>query len=181
MGHAATGGGRYGGGQRGAGGWEKRTDELAVAAGETSKVDLLPAPTVAAPVVEKREDGCPKQEKVVATKGTVKQTTVGYAAGGVGVAGLLTFTLFGILDNKKFNDVESGCTGLVCPSALADDAERGRSYQALANVGLGVGLAGIGTGAILLLTAPREQNTSARRSRTQLLVGPGTVNVKGAF
>jgi hypothetical protein len=159
----------------------KRTEEVTVAAGKTSKLAVTP-PQATAPVATPTDTkGCPSQAPEVTTKGTVKQTTVGYVSAGVGAAGLLTFTIFGILDNKKFNELDSDCTGGVCPPELADDAEKGRSFQALANVGLGVGVIGIGTGAVLLLTAPRDARTASHRAHPRLLVGPGSVTVKGTF
>ena len=159
----------------------KRTEEVTVAAGKTSKIGLIP-PGPETPVATPTDAGeCPPQTPVATQEGMVKQKTIGYVSTGVGAAGLLTFTIFGVLDNKKFNDIDSNCVDNVCPPTLADDAEKGRSFQALANVGLGVGLVGVGTGAVLLLTAPRKKQTADRQARPRVLFGPGSVAVKGRF
>ncbi len=159
----------------------KRTEQVSIEAGKTAQVDLAP-PAAKGPTPQPvQSESCPPEDRTTGNQGTLRQSTVGYAVGGLGAAGLVTFTIFGILDNQKFNDLESGCTNNVCPASLADDAEQGRTFQALANVGLGVGIVGLGTGAALLLTAPRHKREAATPGRPRLLVGPGLVAVKGKF
>ena len=159
----------------------KRSEQLSVPAGKTTELEISPPPAAPPAPTTSNVERCVEREGTQTTGGTIKQQTVAYAAGGIGAAGLLTFTVFGILDNKRFNDLETQCVGGACPADLADDAERGRSYQALANVGLGVGVVGIGAGAVLLATAPRRERVASRTRRPQLLVGPGSVAVKGRF
>lgn len=159
----------------------KQTRELTVAAGTTAKLEVQPASTPAPAATPTRR--CPKPERAPSTTpvGTVKQSTVGYVAGGIGAAGLVTFTVFGVLDNQRHRDLEAACQDGVCPASLADDAERGRTYQSLANVGLGVGLVGLGAGAVLVLTTPRAERTTARAPRPQLALGVGSIGLKGKF
>jgi hypothetical protein len=158
----------------------EQTEELDIAAGETASVSLIRPSETPTSTTTTKDDDRPVPTRVVAEEGAIKQTTVAYVAGGVGAAGLLSFAIFGVLDNKKFSDLESGCSNGVCPPELHDDAEKGRTYQALANVGLGVGLVGIGSAAALYLTAPRRDE-SARRPRPHVAVGPGSITVKGRF
>ena len=101
----------------------------------------------------------------------------------MGLAGLAAFTIFGLVNNSKFSDLESECPNDRCPERLADGAEAGRTYQTLANVGLGVGLVGLGTAAVLLLTdsSPAETEAVVTAAAPRLLIGPSYVGVRGGF
>jgi hypothetical protein len=115
---------------------------------------------------------------------TVRQSTLGWVAGGVGLAGMATFAIFGLVNNSTFSDLESDCDGNRCPEHLIDTAESGRSYQTLANVGLGVGIVGLGTAVVLLLTAKSpgaSAGVDAASTSPQVVVGPRSVSVAGAF
>jgi hypothetical protein len=156
----------------------RRTVE--VAAGDVKRVDLaLPAPSAAAPAPAPAE--CPPARTVHTSSG-IDQRTLAYVAGGVGVAGFATFAVFGILNNGKYQDLEAQCPGGICPPGASSDAETGRTYQTLANVGLGVGIVGLATGTILFLTAPsRKTETVSLKPTTRLAVGPASVSFQGKF
>ncbi len=120
------------------------------------------------------------------------QRTWAYVAGGVGAAGLATFTIFGLLNNSQYDDLEDECSGGRCSSRLEEDADTGRTYQTVANVGLVVGLVGLGAGAALYFTSDAEpdpaKDTALRSTRanetlrvTHLRVGVGQVEVGGSF
>ena len=156
---------------------KKRSETVEVAPGETVLfVPAAPAQPVAtkpAPVACPDRDPQPQSVR----RGMVPQTTIGYVAAGIGLVGWVGFATFGMLNQQSYQRLEDRCSGTTCPADLADDAERGRTYQALANVGLGVGIAGLGAGAALLLTAPRR----ARPSNTRLRIGPQSVVLQGDF
>ena len=96
-----------------------------------------------------------------------------YVAGGVGVAGVLTFGIFGIMNNKQYGDLKKSCM----PYCTDAETKDGRTYQTVANVGLVVGVVGLGAGAALYLTADSKKKDSS----TQVGVGPGSVTVRGSF
>ena len=102
-----------------------------------------------------------------------------YVAGGLGIAGALTFGVFGLLNNAKYSDIEEQCNDRVCSSDQASDAERGHTYQTMANVGLIVGVVGLGTAVALILT--EDEGATAKRNATRVSLGPGRIHVKGTF
>jgi hypothetical protein len=158
----------------------RRTVE--VTAGEETPIELaLPevkgSPGAAAPAPAPE---CPPA-RTVETHGGVDQKTLAYVAGGVGALGFATFAVFGLLNNSKYHDLEDRCTGGVCPRSLSGDAETGRQYQAIANVGLGVGAVGLVTAGVLFFTAPPSHPESAHLPTTRVAVGPASVSLQGRF
>ncbi len=75
-----------------------------------------------------------------------------WIAFGIGGAGLITGTVFAIIESSRFEDYESCQDDATCFSGPElDELEASRDQAALgATIGFGVGLAGIVTGAILL-------------------------------
>lgn len=153
---------------------DERTVSVDVATGKTETVTVEPPRQAAAsarpaPAPEARPNGIPHR-------------TLAWVSGGIGVAGFATFAAFGVLNNKKFDDLKDQCPGGVCPPNLTHEADRGRRYQAVANAGLGVGIAGIGAGLVLWLIAPSQSSKERVQARkTQIAIGPRSVTVKGRF
>lgn len=157
--------------------------ELTVAAGATEKVQLelpaesesSPTPTPAAPT--------PPAAASTSTEDLGKPSslrTYAYVAGGVGVAGLATFAVFGLMNKSKFDDLESSCTNGSCGPGRQDDIDAGRRYQTIANIGLAAGVVGLGVGTTLFLlsgsTKKREQAGTLR-----VRVAPGFASLDGRF
>ena len=117
--------------------------------------------------------------------------TLSYISAGVGVAGLATFGIFGYLNNQVSDDLESSCPGRRCEGNQWKDAEDGRLYQTVANVGLGVGLIGIGTAAVLWYrhngSASASFNSDPKSDKAKdsdmpsVAVGPRSVSLWGQF
>ncbi|MEZ4220230.1 MAG: tetratricopeptide repeat protein [Polyangiaceae bacterium] len=101
-----------------------------------------------------------------------------YVAGGVGVAGMAAFTVFGLMTRSKYSDLDEGCPDGHCGPGSQDDIDAGRRYQTFANIGLAVGVVGLGTGIALFALdgSGAEQPNSAR-----VRVGPGSVQIAGRF
>jgi hypothetical protein len=108
--------------------------------------------------------------------------TLAYIAGGVGIAGLAAFGVFGVMSNSKFDSLEDACAEDRCPASRREDADAGKRYQTFANIGLVVGAVGIGTAAALLLFgSSSEPDRDRAASRPELFVGLGSVHVSGRF
>ena len=55
-----------------------------------------------------------------------------FVAAGVGVAGLATFAVAGIMSNSTYSNLETTCKG-PCPPELAGDVSKGKTQQTIAN------------------------------------------------
>lgn len=150
-----------------------------VKAGERVRVDVAP------PTPGSR--ACPPEKVILAPAPPpapegIDQRSLALVAGGVGVAGLATFAVFGLLDRAKYRYLQDHCPGMVCDEKLAGDTEQGRTYQTLANVGLGVGAVGVVSGLVLVATAPPSRAESPREGRGPVLeVGASAVRLRGSF
>jgi hypothetical protein len=101
-----------------------------------------------------------------------------YVAGGVGVAGLLVFTIGGVMAKSTYDDLDNSCHGGPCPPSKNGEISSGKTQQTLANVGLVVGIAGVAAGTTLFVLS---MNKSAPSASTGLLVAPGWVGVRGGW
>lgn len=85
-----------------------------------------------------------------------RERTAGYALGAVGVAGLVTSGVFGLMALHDRNVVRDQCPDHDCQSqAGLDAAESGQRNTTVANVAFGVGVIGLVTGGLLVWHAGR--------------------------
>jgi hypothetical protein len=93
----------------------------------------------------------------------------GFVVAGLGVAGMGAFVGAGLAARSKFSTVESECGNTRCTDPKYGDViDGGKALQTIANVGLGVGIAGIVGGALMIaLGGPSKAPLPAR-----LEVGP---------
>jgi tetratricopeptide (TPR) repeat protein len=128
--------------------------DIHVAAGETKTVTLyFPKRETAAPSNPPPRDAEPNRGSAL--------RTAGFVAAGVGGAGLVTFIVGGLEARSAYNDLERACGTTPCTDAAHQrDADRGKSWQTVANVGLVVGGIGAATSATLLYFGYREGATS---------------------
>jgi tetratricopeptide (TPR) repeat protein len=159
--------------------------QVTLTAGQDAKVELAFVRDDAgqdAPVAE------PQSETVVAapsdpeaspsSPGSGKRTAA-FIAGGVGVAGLATFGVLGTMSNSKYSELEEACPNAQCSSDEQANIDEGKLYQTLANIGLVVGVVGLGTSAALfLMGGPRQPEQAAR---VQLRVGLRSIELRGSF
>ena len=101
-----------------------------------------------------------------------------YVAGGVGAAGLITFAVFGVMSNSKYSSLEAACPDKQNCAGKQSDVDAGRTYQTVANIGLGVGLVGVAAGATLFVISLNEPKDEAA---TKVGFGPGSMTVSGRF
>jgi hypothetical protein len=105
-----------------------------------------------------------------------------YAAGGVGVAGFAVFGIFGAMEKSTYSTLQSSCPGNVCPPDKAGDISSGKTQQLLANVGLGVGIAGVAVGTTLfVLSLGGNSSTAPQAASTSLVVSPNFIGLRGAL
>lgn len=160
------------------------SEEVALGAGQRTSVELdSNAPAAGGPP----PDAGPADQggSVSTDSSTWDKRTWAYVAGGIGVAGIVTFGVFGALNNSKHGKLEDECSGGVCPKSLESDRDSGKTYQTVANVGLVVGIVGLGTGTALYLmsgdSTEKKASKQPRKSRVQVGVGYQAVTVHGTF
>jgi hypothetical protein len=92
--------------------------------------------------------------------------SLGWAAGGLGAASLLVGSFFGVRALRKKAESDASCpTATTCSAGGVQANDAAHSAANFANIGLGVGLVGLGAGAYLLLTSsPPAQSARYRFS-----------------
>jgi hypothetical protein len=106
------------------------------------------------------------------------QRTLAIVAGGVGLAGVVLGTIFGLKSKSLHDDAEGSCDGSVCsdPSGVTAGND---AYSAgtISTVGMVVGALGIGGGVALWLTAPKTSQTASAR----LELNASGLKLRGSF
>jgi hypothetical protein len=150
--------------------------------GQKLPVDLdaqpPPAPAPAAPE-DKPDSGPPPPDTTPppAISGRAKLRPWAYVTGGVGIAGLATFTVFGLMSNSNYSDLQGACHP-GCPASKSSDIDNGKTYQTVANIGLVVGIVGVAAGATLFVLSLGGESAPAS---TGLVVGPSFVGLRGTL
>jgi hypothetical protein len=166
---------------------KKAVANVHVAAGRKASVALVFGKTITVgtppPPEEKEEDEEtePEAEEMEVTSPDPVQAKPSslkpwaFVAGGVGLAGGGAFAAFGILSGNHYKDLEGACTDGVCPAESQDDIDKGKQYQLFANIGLGVGVAGVATSVVLFILDAKRQGP------VEVNVGPSSVTIGGHF
>jgi hypothetical protein len=153
--------------------------DVTLAAGAASEVKLA----LVAPAAESAAPPPPAPVKVEASAPSsgIPMRTWAYVAGGVGVAGLATFGIFGAMSSSKYSSLDSTCPDHQCPPGAQDDISSGKTFQTIANVGLAVGIVGLGAGTALFILGGSGDKERQSQGATRLRVGVGSVAFTGGF
>lgn len=105
-----------------------------------------------------------------------------FVAGGVGALGLIGFGVFGLLGRSEQADLEDSCN----PNCTEDQLAPVRTKYLIADISLGVGIAGLATGTVLyFLSEPQSKSpaadTSTIRVDAEARRGGAFATVSGAF
>lgn len=158
------------------GGAGKMTRGVALAAGGAMELELdlaeLAKPSAIAPLAANPEPhGSPA--------GRTSLTPYAAIAAGVGVAGIGVFAVAGAMNRSTYASVKDICPGAQCGPEQHAAIDRGRTQQTIANVGLVVGLVGVGAG-VGLFVLDRSRGTSDAPT-TAMAVGPGSISLERSF
>lgn len=146
------------------------TQSVSAAAGESKSATIA----FAAPETGDGQDGGKKG-------GGMSGMRIGsFVAAGVGVAGFALFAIEGSASQSTYDQLKKDCGTSPCPADRADDIDKGKSQQMLANIGLGIGAVGIAAGATLFVLSLRAKKTDTE-PQTSLVVGPTSLGVRGTF
>lgn len=92
--------------------------------------------------------------------------TLGFVAGGVGIAGIGVGAVFGMMTIQKAGDVEEGCSGSFrCSRADVEANESAQTKAMVSNIALGAGLVCLGAGVAMVLMSPRSPEQAAAVER----------------
>lgn len=92
-----------------------------------------------------------------------KPPILAYVLGGVGVAAIGNFAVFGLLSNSEFSDRQKDCM----PNCTEDQVSSIRTKQIIADVSLGVGIVSLGVAAYLYLNPPSSTTATATASEDE--------------
>jgi hypothetical protein len=108
----------------------------------------------------------------------------GFIAGGVGVAGIIVGSIYGVRTFSKKDKGNAACDGRYCSQEGLDLHQQAETSAAISTVGFGVGIAGVGAGLALILISranakslsrsTRPAATEAKAGRGRVWVAPGT-------
>jgi hypothetical protein len=98
--------------------------------------------------------------------------TAGYVAVGVGLVGLGVGAVFGLSAISKRHDAEDLCTQGYCSAKAVATNDEAKSAAWISDVGFGIGIAGVGVGAYLLLTAKVAKPSAAESTAKHLSIAP---------
>jgi hypothetical protein len=133
--------------------------------------------TVTVPLLEDApSDATPAQAKQRV------QRTAAYIAGGVGVAGIVAGTVFGLRAMSKKSD--AGCDGNVCDgNAQKDSYEQAQHAGTIATIAFAAGGAALAAGVVLYLTAPKDPANPETGIHALASAGPTglTLSAAGSF
>lgn len=147
---------------------------LDVRPGETTSMTLAlepePPPETPPPIVL---DSAPPYDAT--------QRTAGWIVGGVGVAGVVVGSVFGVISIVKHNESDKYCQkDNVCEDIRGVDAmDAARTAGDVSTVAFVVGGVALAGAAVLLLTAPQEHDRESSSARID--IGPGGVSLHGVF
>jgi hypothetical protein len=152
---------------KGPGGKFTVTVPLLVAPGANAPVSAAPSALVAP------TDSAPATTKA---GGLGTQRTIALLAGGVGVAGVVVGSIFGLKSKSDHDEAEKYCSGSQCTDARGVSAgESAHSAGNVSTVAMIVGGVGLAAGVTLWFTAPKASTAAA------LSVLPGSVQLRGSF
>jgi hypothetical protein len=109
------------------------------------------------------------------------QRTAAWIVGGVGVAGVIVGSVFGVLSIVKHNESDKYCEqGGMCSDVRGVEAmDAARAAGDVSTVAFVVGGVALGAATVLLLTAPEEHDGAPMSAR--IGIGPGGVSLRGVF
>jgi hypothetical protein len=131
-------------------------ESVTLAEGESKTLEippLKPEPVPEAPAASSSEPPPPPPPPS-------KRKTLGYVAGGVGVASLAVGAFFGLRTLSKKSESDKECPSpTTCSARGAQANEDAYAAATFANIGVGLGIVGLGVGTYLLLTAKPAPTT----------------------
>lgn len=154
---------------------EKESQTVTIDAGPAEAPKVAPAPT-------KKQEALPTKDTTASAQ-SGSSRTFGIIALSAGGAGLLVGGIAGALALSKKSTMNDECSRtsgtLLCSQSGVDAAHAGRTFATIADVGVAVGVVGIGLGAYFLLTGSSAGSQTAVSARAA--PGGGALDVVHTF
>ena len=83
-----------------------------------------------------------------------------YAALGIGVLGIGTGVVTGLMAADKKSEVDDACSGSVCPASASGKLDDYRTLRRISTWSYVTGTVGLGVGGVLILTRPNEREAT---------------------
>jgi hypothetical protein len=130
-----------------------------------------------------------EQPQVEVGKGGSSNKTLALVAFGVGGVGIVVGAVTGLIAVGKHSDLADKCPDNKCPADVQGDVDSYKSMGTISTISFIVGAVGVGAGAVLWFTAPKESAQSGSRFATiktkdvsmTPYVGLGSAGVTGRF
>lgn len=138
--------------------------DLAEKESKTVEVDLTPLPAAAGPAASTSGAAAPVPAGADKGRAPEKRTNVlPFVVGGVGVASLAASGVLYALRAGTMSDLDAVCgdSRSKCPKQSEDTYNRGKTYNTLTNVTLGLGVAALGTGVVLYFTSDGKSESQS--------------------
>jgi hypothetical protein len=133
----------------------------------------------------------PGEPAPVVAKSGGSNKTLAIVALGVGGVGIVVGAVTGFLAIGKHSDLADACPGGKCTSDKQSDIDSYKTMGTISTVGFIVGVVGLGAGAVLWFTAPKESASAgapkwatikpAKDVTMTPFVGPTSAGVTGSF
>jgi hypothetical protein len=151
-------------------------DKVSVEIPQLASDSVAAPPPPAAPVVTTAPTATPPASDRPASDGSAQRVT-GLVLGGAGVVGVGLGTFFGLRAFSKWGEVKDACADYPyeCGPEGADRRSSASSAGTASTVAFVAGGALLATGIVLYVTAP------SKKTRAAMIVGPGSVGVRGQF
>jgi hypothetical protein len=133
------------------------------------------APAVAAPVAQLPVATPAPAAAVTDVPSSEPDRTWAYVALGVGAAGVVAGSTFGVLAWREASRLDSDCTAGVCPSSSQNSIDGARRWATLSTASWIVGGIGLAGGALLYFMPPTAPAPTALR------ITPASVSLEGSF
>lgn len=131
--------------------------EITLADGEHRDVEVKPGEASGSSVPVERRSGAPPLDHPHGSN----TKTLGFAIGGVGVAGVAVGAIAGAMVLGKKSTADENCPNKLCTSQAGLDAvDSARTLKLVSNIGWAVGVLGLGAGAYFVLTSSDGERTS---------------------
>jgi hypothetical protein len=157
-----------------ASGYPPRTFYVTLAEGETARIKVQPGAKLASPAEAATSGTSAPPESSHGSTGRL----LAFAAGGIGVAGLVVGIATGIAAATKHGTLESHCAGNNCPPSEQSELDSFHTLRTASTVAYAIGLVGIAGGAVLWLTVGRPRSNGAG---VGAWLGPASAGVGGSF